>query len=845
MLPIGRSAAVKSDSAVAPETPASDRTPARLRAIVTATAPPETSVPSLSKPFPRPLTSLIGRDDDVAAALALLTVGETRLLTLTGPGGVGKTRLALRIGEETAAAFPDGVVFVPLATIVDPDLVLPIIGRQLGLHEADARSPAARVTDYLRDKRLLLVLDNFEQVRAAAAELASLLAECPDVSLLVTSRAPLHLAGEQRYPVAPLALPDDGDGETARRHDGESETRKIGKSAAVQLFVARTETVDPRFALDAGNAADVAAICRRLDGLPLAIELAAARSGVLSPAALRARLDPALPLLTGGPEDAPDRLRTMRRAIAWSYDLLSPEEQALFRWLSIFVGGFTLEAAEWVAGQDGKDGRPADSQHPTPSTQHLPPTTHDPRRSTLDLITSLIDTSLVRRDEGSAGTRFGMLETVREFGREALAASGEAEEIAARHVAWCIDLADAVRQSGRLSHRQGLADLEAEHPNLRAALVWLLERGKTQDALHLSGQLAEFWIRHNHWTEGEAWLTRVLAADDGAPTVARSVALTGLNMMFWAQGRLDRARQALDEAESIARAVGDEGALAYARLHQGYVAAFAGDLDLAAARGEEALVHCEAIPQEFSCNGARWLLARAALARGDDERATELHERLLTAARVGGDDISIANSLYGLSILAERRGEHARALAGFAETAVVCRDFGDKLFATHGLFAAADNAAALSQWEPAVRLFSAVGAARAEVEVHWAIDLRVDPRPHEQAWEAARTALGEERFAAAWEAGAALSLDEAIAEATALAQSLVAADAVPSTAGRLTSREQDVVRLLVAGMSDKEIAAALGIGRRTVSNHVATIRAKLGAPSRTAAAAIAVRDHLV
>jgi DNA-binding CsgD family transcriptional regulator/tetratricopeptide (TPR) repeat protein len=438
-----------------------------------------------------------------------------------------------------------------------------------------------------------------------------------------------------------------------------------------------------------------------------------------------------------------------------------------------------------------------------------------------------------------------MLETIREFALERLAESGEADGIADRHAAWCVHLAESVRRSGRLSQGLGLAALEAEHPNLRAALGWLLERGEVVAALHVAGQLAEFWMRHIHnWSEGRGWLERALAADMGAPSSARAEALVGLSMLQWPLNAFARSVELLAEAEAVGRAVGDAGAVAYARLHQGYVALFCGEFDLAVARGEEALTACTAIPQGFSCNGALWLLARTTLAQGDDDRATELYERLLGAGRAGGDEISLANAHFGLALLAERRGDWERMLALYAQAAVICKKFGDIWFATHSLDGVGAAAVELGRIERAVRLFAAAAALRGAVVAAPAPD-QIDPRHNERAL-AARAALGPERFAAVWAAGVPLSLDEALDEAASLADPAVSASpGGPGAPTGLTTRERDVLRLLVGGMTDKEIGAALGIGRRTVSSHVEAIRAKLDAPSRTAAVAIAMRDGLV
>jgi non-specific serine/threonine protein kinase len=778
---------------------------------------------------------LIGRNAEVETVRALLVEGGVRCLTLTGPGGVGKTRLALRIAKSVAPHFADGVVFVSLAPITDPELVLPTIARELNLRELGDRSPLDLVIDALRLRHVLLVLDNFEQVQPAAASLSLLLAACPQLVILVTSRAHLHLTAARRFPVAPLSVPQPS--VASNGHPAYPALAEIVASDAVQLFLARAQAVDPHVAISAESAPAIAAICRHLDGLPLAIELAAARLRHFTPRELLARLSPALPLLTAGPEDAPDRLRTMRQAIAWSYDLLSPAEQALFRRLSVFVGGFTLDAAEWVGGRGVEVGG---MSVPPSSDSRLP--TSD---SVLDLVAALVDKSLLRRDAEQGQARFGMLETIREFALEQLAASGEAEAIAARHAAWCVRLADEIRQSGRLSHASGLDVLELAHPNVRAALTWLLARGEVTTALHLMGQVAEFWMRHTHWVEGKAWLERALAVGDGE-AVARVDALVGLSMLLWRTNEFERAVQVLAEAETVAQAADDAGALAYTRLHQGYVALYRGDLALAAARGEEALTSCAAIPQGFSCNGALWLLARVALERREDDRAAAFYERLTASGRDDGDDISLANGLRGLAMLAERRGELEQALAGFIEASAVAINFGDRVFASHGLEAAAAVLARLGQSALAVRFIAAADTARSEMKTPPGHRLEAHDYSFEQTLAAAQEALGAETFTAAWTAGAALSLEEALAEVADFARQTSAPEfAAPTGDESLTERQREILRLLVDGLSDKEIATALGITRRTAAHHVAAIRAKLGASSRTAAAAIAVRDRLL
>jgi non-specific serine/threonine protein kinase len=775
----------------------------------------------------------IGRDREVAAVRALLLGAGRRVITLTGPGGIGKTRLALAVAESLTPEFPDGAAFVPLAAISDPALVLPSIARALDLREIHGASPRQTLVGALRDRRLLLVLDNVEHLAGPAVvdDLSALTTACPALRLLVTSRTPLHLHDEQIFATPALALPPSATG---------SEPTVLADFGAIALFADRARAVRQDFALTAGNAAPVVEICRRLDGLALAIELAAAWVRVLPPADLLRRLEPRLPLLRGGAADQPMRLRTMRDAIAWSYDRLSDDERRVFRRLSTFVGGFTLDAAEWVTGVGFQvSGTEPGDQHPSPVTRHPSPVT-------LDLVASLVDQSLlVPSASDGPEPRFTMLETIREFGQEQLAASGEEPAIAARHAAWCARFAETEWRSGGVSQRRGLTALEAEHPNFRAALSWLLARGQTTAALHLASVLAEFWAHHSHFAEGQAWLKRTLAAAEGPATAARAAALVGQSMLLWQWADFAQATQLLDEAEKAAHAAGDAGMLAYARLHQGYIALWSGDYARAATRGEESLATCAMNPQGFSCHGALWLLATATLAVDENERASDLFERLLASARAVGDEISLANSHYGLAVLAERRGALPQALAGFAEAATVSHGYGDRVYASYCLDSVAATAIGLDFAEPAVRFVAAGRALRVALGATHVTLFEIERQPHEQALAMARAALGDKRFAVVWAAGEAPSFDAAVAEAAALAQRVIAP--APTDAdgfGTLTLRERQTLRLLVEGRSDREIAAALFISQRTASNHVGAILRKLNVATRAEAAVQAVRAGL-
>jgi predicted ATPase len=731
--------------------------------------PPIKSLDAVLNNLPVQLTSFVGREKELGELKKLIK--SMRLVTLIGAGGSGKTRLALHVAAEMIGHFHNGVFFVALAPITDPRLVAATIAQALGITETAGRSILDNLKAYLQGKSLLLLLDNFEQVIAAAALVAELLAECGALKILVTSREALRVSGEREYSVPPLALPD-----LAQLPSLDS----LSQYAAVELFLKRAQAVKPDFKLTSDTAPAVAGICSQLDGLPLAIELAAARIKLLSPGDMLARLEHRLEFLTGGARDLPARQQTLRNAIAWSYDLLDENEQKLFQMLSVFVGGCTVHAVEALTG-DSPDGIPV-----------------------IDQLGSLLDKSLLREVEGAGGEqRFVMLETLREFGLDQSKASDAQETVRGRHANFFLALAEAAEASSESADQvQWMDRMEQEHDNLRAALEWsMVAQGAEETCLRLVGALAYFWEVRGHFSEGRERLSAVLSTKAAqGQTAARARLLARAAELAYRQseypattalakesleiyrkmgdqqgiastliklgnaeterGAYKPASRFLEEALTIWRELEDKHGIARVLISSGWVALRSGDHNLADTRLKEALTLSRELGDARSMGFELSGLGEVALRQGDYTRATQLMEESLELRRQLGNKWGVGVSLGMLGWVAMRERDWDRAIVRLGESLEVRQEIGDKGGSAWCLERLAAVAMMQGVAEKAVRLFGAAAALRSSIGS--VID-PVDQANYKKNINSLRAKLGRERFKAAWDDGHALTLEQAVA----------------------------------------------------------------------------------
>lgn len=767
--------------------------------------------------LPVMLTSFIGRQAEMAEIKRLLAA--TRLLTITGAGGAGKTRLALQVALEIVELFPGGVWLVDLGPLLDATLVPRTVAATLGVPEQPGEPILETLKSYLRERRLLLILDNCEHLIGAAAELTeALLRACPDVRILATSREALGIAGETAWRAPSLSVPVLGESPSVDR---------LRTYEAVQLFEVRAAAVRSEFRVTTENAAAVAQICRRLDGIPLAIELAAARIRVLPVGQLVARLDDQFRLLTGGSRTALPRQQTLRAAMDWSYDLLSETERALLRRLSVFAGTWTLEAAEAVC---------------TGGSIESP--------DLLDLLTHLVDKSLVVVDPPRGEARYRLLETVRQYARNRLVESGEMVEVRARHRDWYLALAERNIGAGHepVWHPpEVLERLERDHENLRAALDWsATDEAGGEPGLRLAGALAPFWHNRGYYAEGRRWLEGALARTHEAPPAAQARALGGASLLAWRQadyepawqlaqrlaelgrkladkattahgltllglitGRRDadfpRATAFFEEALALARELGDRKQIGYILANLGAMTRHQGDYDRAAGFAEESLIEVRAVSNPGGVGYVLRLLGHIRLAQGDLERAATLYAESVRSD--GVPSFVVIECLEGFAGVAAGRGQHQRAAR---------------------LFGAAD----------AVR--EAIGFPR----------FSTDRDHYDRAVTVVRAALGDAAFGSAVAQGRTMRLNEAVEDALAgpgmerRERSRVDAEPAPANQGPLTVREREVAALIARGLTNREIATKLVISERTADAHVRHILDKLGFGTRAQIAAWAVEHGL-
>ncbi|MDB4893890.1 MAG: transcriptional regulator, LuxR family [Firmicutes bacterium] len=840
-----------------------------VQAGLPAAFPPLRSLDWLPHNLPAALTSFVGRQPEMAELRRLLSL--TRMLTVTGPGGSGKTRLALQAGAALLDRFPDGVWLVELADVTDPALVVRSATAVLGLPDEGGIPLLATLTGYLRSRRLLLILDNCEHLPDACAQLvSSLLVNCPHVRILASSREPLGAPGETAWLLPTLAVPDQGQLPPPEQLLGYS---------AIGLFVERARAVLPAFALTTANAAALVQICHRLDGVPLAIELAAARVRALAVEQIAARLDDRFSLLTRGSRLALPRQRTLRGAIDWSYDLLSDSERVVWRRLAIFTGGFELGAAESVCAGESV-----------------------PSDAVFELIAQLVDKSLVVSEPKGQRRRYRLLESIHHYGLERLSEAGEAELLRLRHRAWCLSLAEqAEPQLVGPEQSTWLERLEQEHENLRAALQGSLAAGEVAEAYRLASALWRFWYVHGHFWEGREWLGRLLRLE-GIPAepAFRARALNGAGVLAYTQGDFTAAKEHYEASLATWRQLGDTRGIAQVLNNLGVVARVQGDYGSARPLLQEAVALNRLLGNQQWESWNLNNLGNVALDEGDFGATLALNHEALSIQQSNGDSWGEAMSLEGVGDAHAGRGDNAAASAAYAESLAIRRRLGDR----RGIAGALAGLGEMLLWQDqpglarqcltealqvrrslgdrsglALLLESFAKLAAAEGMMGRALELagaaeavrstlgapcppsRV--RDLERWLDGARRALGA-AGAEAVAAGGRLALVEALAltvwtvptgagparaTGTAVAGAAVGSGAPQAAAAvalpaHLSGREKEILGLLAGGLTAREIGQRLHLSHRTVEKHEENLRAKLGVGNRATLVVWAVRQGL-
>nr|WP_271209706.1 protein kinase [Rhodococcus wratislaviensis]GLK34419.1 hypothetical protein GCM10017611_12660 [Rhodococcus wratislaviensis] len=748
--------------------------------------------------LPLELTSFVDRRTELTAATNALT--SARLLTLTGTGGVGKTRLALRIATKVRRDFADGITLVELGELRDELLLAGVVANALGLRDQSARPIREVLVEFLAGREQLLVLDNCEQLVAAAATLTeTLLHTCPRLRILATSREPLGIGGEAVLLIPPLGVPDP-----------DHLPRKTGGNDAVTLFAERGAAAAPGFEVTDDNRVTIARICQRLDGLPLPIELAAARLRAMTPEQILQRLTDRYLLLTRGSRDAPSRQQTLRMCIDWSYDLCTPAEQRLWAQLSVFAGSFDLDAAEQVCDPDL-------------TTQEL-----------LDTVTYLVDKSILTREPAGATVRFRMLETVREYGRDKAQESGEYTELSERHRDWCERLVLDMESQWISSRELALiTTLVREHPNLRDALEFCVSESP-DTGLRIVAALYPFWLSRGLFSEGRRWLDRLLAHSPSAPTADRAKALFLDSLMSGIQGDAQATAALVDEAHALAARTRDPLTRAHIDGALGYAALFGG-------HALDARAHLEKAVQTYTKrNDVVEVVALTGLGSadeflGDTEQAIDCYERVLAITGARGESVFRSYSLWGLAVAVWRRGERERGVQFLEQALQLDLEVNDRFNASLCLQALAWIAAEDQDVRRAVVLMGA--SQELSRSVGRPMVLLPNLSEYQDEFDGAtRRALSTQVFASAHRDGAALTFDAAVAYA--LGQHHPPEAPPPGgPAAHLTKREREVAGLIAEGLTNKEIAARLVISPRTAQGHVEHLLTKLGFTSRTQVAA--------